>query len=72
MWDLATQVPLELTGHAGTIHGVAFSPDGSTLASGGSDGAVKLWDLAKYTPGGTNAPVPLKLELHYGPVYAVA
>ncbi|WP_206061972.1 WD40 repeat domain-containing protein [Nonomuraea basaltis] len=29
-----------------TIHGVAFSPDGKTLAAGTSDGPVLLWDIA--------------------------
>jgi WD40 repeat protein len=35
-----------LTGHTLFVNEVAFSPDGTLLASGSADGAIKLWAVA--------------------------
>jgi WD40 repeat protein len=35
-----------LTGHDGQVNAVAAAPDGSRLATGSSDGTVRIWDVA--------------------------
>lgn len=50
IWELATGKQIAtLPGHTNHIPTVAFSPDGSLLASGSWDGTVKLWQVATGT-----------------------
>src|SRR5262249_24589130 len=47
VYDVAKRLDLfELKGHKGAVYAVAYSPEGSTLATGSGDMTVKLWDAA--------------------------
>ena len=47
VFDIAKRYArLELKGHTGQVAAVAYSPDGSTFATGSWDGTIKLWDAA--------------------------
>ena len=41
---------IELLDHRGPVRTLAFAPDGQTLASGGQDNVIVVWDLASGKP----------------------
>ena len=50
MYDARSGVAIKLlTGHTDSVLTVAFSPSGNTLASGGSDGTVRGWNVRSGT-----------------------
>ena len=45
IWDAITgQETLTLKGHTGSVHSVAFDPEGKRIVSGSRDGTLKVWD----------------------------
>jgi RNA polymerase sigma factor (sigma-70 family) len=74
LWDVAEAKPLrDFKGHKpwkgnlfpGSSYGVAFAPDGRTVASGGDDGAVFIWDAG-------TGEVRLEHQNGIGSVHSVA
>lgn len=49
LWDVASGENIAtLWGHPTDIQSLAFSPDGTLLASGSFDGTILLWDMSPY------------------------
>ena len=46
--SLAQPVRGVLTAQSGVVTAMAYSPDGTTMAAGYSDGTIRLWDLASH------------------------
>ena len=65
LWEVATgKLCAKLIGHQLEVLGVAFSPDGKTLATGSIDDIIRLWDAETGQPKGK----PIN---HRGQVFAL-
>lgn len=57
VWDFAQhRQRYTLTGHTGTVYGLAFSPDGQKLASTDGKNDLRVWDVATGQPLDTPNP----------------
>jgi len=64
--QLNAGLPQILAGQARSVNGIVFSPDSAIIATGGSDGVVRLWDAP------TGRPLGNPLRGHDGVVLSVS
>ncbi|GAA0402018.1 hypothetical protein Acor_60520 [Acrocarpospora corrugata] len=48
---LTSPLTAVLRGHRNSVYAVAYSRDGTTLATGGADGTLRTWDARSFRPG---------------------
>ncbi|MDP6445348.1 MAG: hypothetical protein QGG36_30275 [Pirellulaceae bacterium] len=66
-WDWAAGKKVELKGHGSWVRGIAFTPDGQTMLTGGYEGKLIWWSLQG------DAPTQLRaVDAHEGWIRAVA
>jgi WD40 repeat protein len=47
VWNVETGAQLmAIGGHSDSVHAIAVHPNGQSIASGGRDLSVRLWDLS--------------------------
>jgi WD40 repeat protein len=67
LWEAPTgRLRSKLTGHNNALYTLAFNPAGITLASGGEDESVRMWESA------TGQPLGQPLKGHSSAVMALA
>ena len=48
IWDVSNLIsPMTLKGHEGEVTAIAFSPDGSRVATSSNDGTVRVWSVTR-------------------------
>ena len=66
IWNTVTGQPVAtLAGHTGAVHDIAFSADGTRLATAGGDGTIRIWDPE-------SGARLLTLDGHIGAIVSVA